>query len=111
VCPAELVDDAIARIEKLNPELNAVIHPLFDRAREGAAGSLPDGPFRGVPMGLKDLICHSAGDPMHEGMRALRERGWVERDAPHLAPRFRDARFVFVAKTNTPELGILPTCE
>ena len=31
--PAELVDAAIARVEKLNGELNAVIHPLFDRAR------------------------------------------------------------------------------
>ena len=31
--PPELVDAAIARIEALNPELNAVIHPLFDKAR------------------------------------------------------------------------------
>ena len=47
--PLELVDAAITRIEKLDHELNAVIHRRFDQAREEAAGDLPDGPFRGVP--------------------------------------------------------------
>ena len=40
-----LVEAAIARIEKHNPALNAVIHQTFERAREVAAGPLPDGPF------------------------------------------------------------------
>ena len=53
VSPVELVDGAIARIEALNPRLNAVIHELFDRARSEAAGALPDGPFRGVPFLLE----------------------------------------------------------
>ena len=35
--PIELVDAAITRVEKVNPELNAVIHPLFDKARAAAA--------------------------------------------------------------------------
>src|SRR5918998_36996 len=109
--PAELVDAAIARIEALNPELNAVITPLFDRARETAAGELPDGPFRGVPMLLKDLACHSAGDPFYEGMAFLRDAGWVEHEDTILASRFRRAGFVFCGKTNTPELGILSTTE
>ena len=43
--PLELVDAAITRIEKLNGELNAVIHPRFDQARTEADGELPDGPF------------------------------------------------------------------
>ncbi len=47
--PSELVEAAIARTEAVNPELNAMIPPLFDQAREAAAGVLPDGPFRGVP--------------------------------------------------------------
>ena len=55
VSPVELVDDAIERIERVNPELNAVIAPLFDQARAEAAGALPDGPFRGVPFLFKDL--------------------------------------------------------
>ena len=53
--PVELVDAAIERIEPINPELNAVITPLFEKAREAAAGELPNGPFRGVPTLLKDL--------------------------------------------------------
>ena len=69
--PRELAEAAIARIEELNPELNAVITPLFEKGL-AAADDPPDGPFRGVPTLLKDLGAHSAGDPMHEGMRFLR---------------------------------------
>src|SRR5206468_342949 len=99
--PRELVDAAIARIERVNPKLNAVIIQRFEKARaEAAAPDLPDGPFRGVPFLLKDLICHSAGDPYHAGMRLLRELGWVERYDTHLAARFRAAGFVFLGRTN-----------
>lgn len=109
--PLELVDAAIARIERLNPQLNAVILPLFEKARRQAAGELPPGPFRGVPFLLKDLICESAGDPHHAGMRALKEAGWVSDHDSWLAARLRTAGFVFVGKTNVPELGPLPTTE
>src|SRR5436189_3074883 len=112
VSPRELVDAAIARIERVNPQLNAVIIQRFEKARaEAAAPDLPDGPFRGVPFLLKDLICHSAGDPYHAGMRLLRELGWVERYDTHLAARFRAAGFVFLGRTNVPELGPAPTTE
>src|SRR6266702_2574015 len=110
--PRELVDAAIARIERVNPKLNAVIIQRFEKARaEAAAPDLPAGPFRGVPFLLKDLICHSAGDPYHAGMRLLRELGWVERYDTHLAARFRAAGFVFLGRTNVPELGPAPTTE
>jgi amidase len=109
--PVELIDAAIERIEALNGELNAVIHPLFDRAREEASGQLPDGPFRGVPMLHKDLGAHFAGEPYHEGIKHLRDLGWVEPRDSWLAERWRDAGLVSCGKTNTPELGILPTTE
>jgi amidase len=109
--PVELVDAAIARIEKLNPELNAVIHERFERAREEAAGDLPDGPFRGVPFVVKDLMCHQAGEPRHEGMAFLRDLGWTAQSDTWLAERFRAAGLVTVGRTNTPELGIVPTTE
>jgi amidase len=108
---AELVEGAVRRIESLNPQLNAVIHDLSDKAMAAASGSLPDGPFRGVPILLKDLACHSAGDPFHEGMGFLKRLDWRESEDTHLAASFRRAGFVFVGKTNTPELGILPTTE
>jgi amidase len=109
--PSELVEGAIGRIETLNPALGAVITDLSDKAIAEARGPLPDGPFRGVPMLLKDLACHSAGDPFHEGMAFLKRLQWTESEDQHLAAKFRQAGFVFVGKTNTPELGILPTTE
>jgi amidase len=110
--PLELVDAAIARIERLNRELNAVIHPLFEKAR--AVASSPDlarGPFRGVPFLVKDAVCHTAGDPFHCGMRFLKERGYRAESDSELARRFRAAGFIFVGKTNTPELALSPTTE
>lgn len=109
--PAELVEDAIARVQKLNPQLNAVIHPLFDEARSAAASALPDGAFRGVPLLVKDLSCYIAGAPVHEGMRALRDAGHVADHDMWLTEQFRRAGFVIIGRTNTPELGILPTTE
>jgi amidase len=108
VTPGELAEGAIERIEALNGDLNAVIHPLFDEAR---ATEPADGPFHGVPLVIKDLVCAVADAPHHEGMRALRERGFRADADSWLASRFRAAGFVFVGKTNTPELGILPTTE
>jgi amidase len=111
VSPSELLEGAISRIEKLNPQLNAVILPLFDRARAAVSAGLPEGPFRGVPLLLKDLTCESEGDPHHAGMRFLRELGWVSTRDTYLAAGFRRAGFAFLGKTNTPELGPVPTTE
>src|SRR6188472_33257 len=109
--PTELVDAAIERIEALNPELNAVIHRLYEEGRADAAGELPDGPFRGVPFLLKDLGAAFAGQPLHLGMRALKEVDFRAPIDSYLALRFRAAGFVTIGKTNCPELGILPTTE
>jgi amidase len=110
--PLELVDAAIDRVERVNPQLNAVIIPLYEGARaQAASDTLPDGPLRGVPFVLKDLSAHSAGDPFHEGMRFLKDRAWTESADTSLAARFRAAGLITIGKTNTPELGILPTTE
>ena len=109
VSPAELVAGAIARIEKLNPELNAVIHELFDQASAEAAGPLPQGPFTGVPFLLKDLAAELAGTPYCEGLGFAGDYRSTVTQA--LTQRYIDAGFVVCGKTNTPELGILPTTE
>ncbi len=110
--PVELVDAAIERAERVNPEVNAIIHELYDEAREqAAAGELPDGPFRGVPFLLKDLGAGLAGQPYHMGMQALKDADFRLPMDTYLGVRFRDAGFVTIGKTNTPELGILPTTE
>ncbi|HEY8495294.1 MAG TPA: amidase [Myxococcota bacterium] len=116
VSPLELVDAAIARIERLNPQLNAVIHPAFERARERAralasAPDLAERPFAGVPFLMKDLGGQEAGAPYHMGMKCLKEAGWTEREDSYFARRVARAGLVSLGRTNTPELGIMPTTE
>jgi amidase len=107
--PAELVDAAITRIERVNPQLNAVIFELFERARTAASAGLPDGPFTGVPLLLKDLGAELAGTPFCEGTSFAGDyRSTVDQE---LTKRFLAAGFVVCGKTNTPEFGILPTTE
>ena len=109
--PSELVDAAIARAEAVNPAINAIIHTRFDRARDEAAGVLPAGPFRGVPVLFKDLMCAVAGEPHHKGNRALKEAGVTAADTDDLARRYLQAGFVCIGRTNTPEFGLVPTTE
>jgi amidase len=109
--PAELVEAAIERIERLDPQINAVIHRRFEEARNEAARELPDGPFTGVPFLIKDLGQGLAGDPLHMGMRLLKELDFRCPVDTTLALRFRAAGLVTLGRTNTPELGILPTTE
>ena len=109
--PVELTEAAIERVEAVNPELNAVIHPLFEEGRAAASNSLPEGPFRGVPFLFKDIGAALAGQPLHMGMQVLKDAGFRAPMDTYLGARFRDAGLVTVGKTNTPELGILPTTE
>jgi amidase len=107
---AELVDAAIARIEAVDPQLNAVIHPLFDRARERAAAE-PRGPFAGVPIVVKDLDGELAGAPLHLGNKLLKELGYVGRTTSYLFDKLEAAGCIIVGKTNTPEFGLQTTTE
>jgi amidase len=111
VSASELVDAAAARLAAVNPTLNAVIHPSVDRARRAAAGRLPDGPFTGVPFLVKDLIAHAANEPFHEGVRGLANRGFREDRDTRLVELFGAAGLVSIGRTNTSELGLLPTTE
>jgi amidase len=109
--PRELVDAAIQRIEKLDGELNAVVTRLFEKARAAADGELPDGPLRGVPFLLKDLGAFSQGDPYASGIKALRREGYVADHDSVVTERFRAAGLICLGRTNTPELGLIPTTE
>jgi amidase len=109
VSPRELVDAAIARIEKVNPKLDAVIRTRFDAARREAAGDLPDGPFRGVPILFKDLGCVVAGEPTAFGLGPMRDVAIPV--TSYLAEQFRAAGFVALGRTNVPELGTTVTTE
>jgi amidase len=109
VSASELVEEAIARVDRHNPDLNAVVYDARDEARRVAAQELPDGPFRGVPFLVKDLGCPVAGMPRTSGSRFLAHE--VPAEDGELARRYRAAGLVFLGKTNTPELGITGTTE
>jgi amidase len=108
ITAVELVEAAIARIEALNPILNAVVTPTFERGLDAArAGST--GPFAGVPFLLKDLACEMEGVRFTEGSRFLADN--VSRFDQELVVRLRKAGLAILGKTNTPEFGMAPACE
>src|SRR6202790_3708779 len=55
VSASELLDEAIARTARVDPQINAVVVKHYDYAKRQIDNGLPDGPFRGVPFVLKDL--------------------------------------------------------
>ena len=110
--PVESVQAAIDRIERLDPQLNAVIHRQFEQALAAAVSpDLPNGPFRGVPILIKDLWAEEAGQPHHAGMKCLRDAGFTSDTDSHMVTRYKQAGFVIVGRTNTPELGLVATTE
>ena len=109
VSPAELVEEAINRIETHNPNLNAVVLPLYERAREKAKGKLPEGPFTGVPFMIKDLHATLEGIPTSHGNKL-----WSHIPASistELVTRWENSGVIVVGKTNTPEFGLTPYTE
>jgi amidase len=115
--PTELLDITIRRIEKINPVLNAVIHKMYDQARQTAekwsseirSGKATDAVFCGVPFLLKDLIAEYEGAAFNEGCRAV--KSYTSKIDSELVRRQKAAGLVIVGKTNTSELGCLPTTE
>src|SRR5437879_4883717 len=83
---------------------------MFDRARAEASVAPAEGPFSGVPFLLKDLLAEYAGVRFTEGSAFLDGHYTPESDS-ELTRRLRRAGLIVIGKTNTPELGILPTTE
>src|SRR5580658_1086764 len=108
VTPAELAQAAIARVERHNPTINAVIYQAFDEAR-AKAGALPDGPFRGVPFLVKDLLIAVAGWPRTSGSRFCKDV--VDAQDSGLMRRYRASGVATIGKTNLSEFGIAGTTE
>lgn len=109
VKPRELLDATLEAIDRLNPELNAVILRMDDEARRTLDAGLPDGPFTGVPYLLKDLAVEYAGTRFTEGSRFLQDN--VSAHDQEMTVRLKRAGLVICGKTNTPEFGMVPTCQ
>jgi amidase len=109
VSAAELVEEAIGRIEKHNPKLNAVIYKTYDRARAAARAAPGSGPFAGVPFLLKDILGVQKGVPTRQGSSFI-----PSSPSPHdatITKRLTSAGLISLGKTNVPEFGLVPTTE
>jgi Asp-tRNA(Asn)/Glu-tRNA(Gln) amidotransferase A subunit family amidase len=111
VSPGELLEAAIERIEGIDPVLNAVVIRWFDHARDTAAGDVPEGPFRGVPFLIKDLFATYAGQRISSGNLALKKAHVISEADTTLVSRHCRAGLVIAGRTNSPELGSVPTTE
>lgn len=107
--PVELIDAAITQIERLNHDINAVVHKTYDRARRIAADGLPSSPLHGVPFLVKDLAQSVAGSPMTMGSKSLQFH--IASSDSNLVRRYREAGLSLLGKTNTPEFGNAATTE
>jgi amidase len=107
--PSELVEEAIHRIEGLNPQVNAVTHKMYELARKAADRDLLDGPFKGVPFLMKDLLMAYAGVPLSNGSRFLKDS--VPDHDGEMVKRFSAAGIIVIGKTNVREFGLVPVTE
>ncbi|HYB90227.1 MAG TPA: amidase family protein, partial [Candidatus Binataceae bacterium] len=110
ITPAELMEAAIARAEKHNTNLNAIVFKDYDRALSAArARKIGSAPFEGVPLLLKDIMGECAGMPTRSAC-AFFPATPAAADSEVVA-RYKRAGFIPFAKTNAPELGIPPVTE
>ncbi len=100
ITPEELLEEAVERLERLNPTLNAVVTKMYDQAQRQIRSGLPDGPFRGVPFLIKDSTSY-AGVPTLMGSRFL--SGNIPDQHSEIVLRYLKAGFVIIGKTSTPE--------
>ena len=109
VSPVELAETAYQIIERLDPRLNAFVTLERDALERELAAGLPHGPFRGVPMAMKNCVGYVKGVERSFGSRLA--SGFIADHDSEVIRRYRDAGFMFVGTTNTPELSSSTTTE
>ena len=94
VQPIELVEAAVAVIEQVNPQLNAVIHKLYDMGRDAAKTVDRQSPFAGVPYLLKELATSWNGAPNTNSSYYLKDV--VSNSDAEVVKRLKKAGFLLV---------------
>jgi amidase/6-aminohexanoate-cyclic-dimer hydrolase len=107
--PEDLLETAIAIAEERNPELNAIVIPMYDEARSAIRAGLPEGPFKGVPFLLKDLHLLYSGTRTTYGSKLFRDH--VADHDSELTLRYKRAGLVVFGKTHSPEFGLTTSTE
>lgn len=100
--PEYLIEQAIERLEAVNPQLNLIAWRAYDRARERAE-AVGVGPLAGVPTMIKDHI-DEEGLPNSFGSAALRDY-IAPADAPY-TKAIRDSGLISIGRSAMPELGL-----
>ncbi|MET3465082.1 amidase [Variovorax atrisoli] len=109
VSPKELLHEACKRIDERNPELNAVVWENRELSVQLIEDGLPDGPFCGVPLLVKDSGMPVTGFVSTNGCRFF--EGATQTADSELTSRMRKAGFVFAGMTTSPEFGMNITTE
>jgi amidase len=109
VTAKELAELLLAGVQKINPEINAVIEVYDERLEKADELLLPGTPFCGVPFFLKDLGATEAGKPQEMGSRLA--KGYVADTDAYLTTRFKAAGTIILGRTTTPEFGLAATTE
>ncbi|MEC9432771.1 MAG: amidase family protein [Pseudomonadota bacterium] len=109
VTPAELLDEALARVEARNPALNAIASLNEDAARRMIAEGLPEGPFKGVPFLLKDIGAEAVDFPVSAGSALL--KGAPCPGDSRFYEKLKAAGLVTFGRTTSPEFGVGPATE
>lgn len=102
---SELLELAIQRVEIANPELNAIIIPMYEYAQKRVKLDL-NGPFAGVPFLVKDLFQEYKGIPTSYGCQALKKLPYIPEFNAEIVNRWENAGIITLGRTNTPEFGI-----
>ena len=113
IAPLELLNALRAKVEAINPKINAFSHQCFDQAeaqiKQHTGQGIGKGAFAGVPFALKDLGQQLAGTTTTAGARMFQNSRY-DFDST-LVERYKRAGLVIFGKTTTPELGITTTTE
>lgn len=109
VTPAELLEEAIARVERHNGKINAVVFKFYDQAREAARQKPGPGLFPGVPFLLKDILGDCEGVPTRFASRYFPV--FPSPVDSELVARYKRGGLIPFGKTNAPEFGLPPVTE
>jgi amidase len=100
---------AAAAVDAVNPAVNAVVETYPDRIESIAEDSLAPGPFRGVPILIKDVLGHEAGRVVEHGSRLC--RGLVSQQDTHLSELLRASGVNIIGRSAAPEYSMSGTTE
>src|SRR5215813_10122151 len=105
----EVLEAAIARAERINPVISAIVHKQYEQARKAVVAGLPEGPLKGVPYLIKDLGFFETGEPATFGSSLFKD--FIAGHETAYVTRCKKAGLVFMGRISSPEFGLNPNTE